>query len=309
MSVVSVNDYSYPSGWDTRECADERARYYCRQLESGSILNFRCPPFALSRESIEFLNSQNLNLSIVHKNVSYLPATNVLSGISGSHASHERIRRILREFSDAAAAFLAEFLPRYRDFAKVDYANFRPVEESGRQLPLHKRNDLLHVDASRSRPTGGARILRIFVNIHPERPRVWKTGMPFTDLARQYARQAGLDRHAMSTIGARLRQVTTGLTAYDAFMLRFHNFLKESCEFQEKSPQFINEFPPMATWLVFSDGVPHAVLSGQNALDQTFIVPVEGLVAPEESPLRILERLRGQALVEKLLRRSGERAA
>ncbi len=33
------------------------------------------------------------------------------------------------------------------------------------------------------------------------------------------------------------------------------------------------ELPPMATWLVYTDGVPHAALFGQVAMEQTFIVP------------------------------------
>lgn len=309
MSVVFVDDYSYPRGWDTPNRVDERARHYCRQLEFGTILYFQEPPFAFSRDAIKFLNSQTLSLSAVHKNVSYLPATNVLSGISSGHASHNRIRRVLRDFSDAAIAFFADFLPPYRNFVKVEYANFRPIEEAGRQLSLHKRNDLLHVDASHSRPTRGGRILRVFMNVHSERPRVWKTGMSFAELAQQYARQAGLDRYAARSTWARLRLATTGLTPYDAFMLRLHNFLKENREFQETSPQFVHEFPPMATWLVFSDSVPHAVLSGRNALDQTVIVPINGLVAPEQSPLRILERLRGQALVANPLPKGWKRAA
>ena len=52
----------------------------------------------------------------------------------------------------------------------------------------------------------------------------------------------------------------------------------------------------MATWLVFTDGVPHSALSGQFAMEQTFIVPVEALVAPEVSPIRVLERLAGRAM-------------
>jgi 3-deoxy-D-manno-octulosonic acid hydroxylase-like protein len=37
-------------------------------------------------------------------------------------------------------------------------------------------------------------------------------------------------------------------------------------------------------------------LSGQFAMEQTFIIPVGALVAPEVAPIRVLERLSGRAM-------------
>jgi hypothetical protein len=37
-------------------------------------------------------------------------------------------------------------------------------------------------------------------------------------------------------------------------------------------------------------------MSGQFALEQTFIVPVDAMVVPQKSPLRVLESLCGQTL-------------
>jgi hypothetical protein len=80
-------------------------------------------------------------------------------------------------------------------------------------------------------------------------------------------------------------------------MLHFHDWLKENTEFQQaKEGKERVAFPPMATWLVFTDGVPHAALSGQFAMEQTFIIPVEALVAPEVSPIRVLEGLSGKQM-------------
>ena len=42
---------------------------------------------------------------------------------------------------------------------------------------------------------------------------------------------------------------------------------------------------------------PHAVLAGQYALEQTFLVRPEALVNPETSPLRVLEKIAGAPLV------------
>ncbi|MGI8906856.1 MAG: Kdo hydroxylase family protein [Candidatus Sumerlaeaceae bacterium] len=42
--------------------------------------------------------------------------------------------------------------------------------------------------------------------------------------------------------------------------------------------------------------VPHAVMSGRCALEQTFIISKEALVLPELAPIRILEKMSGAQL-------------
>jgi hypothetical protein len=49
----------------------------------------------------------------------------------------------------------------------------------------------------------------------------------------------------------------------------------------------------MSSWLVFTDMVSHAVLAGQYALEQTFIVSRKALLCPDQAPVNILERLAG----------------
>ena len=44
----------------------------------------------------------------------------------------------------------------------------------------------MHIDAGAYGATNGARILRFFVNVHPERDRVWGTKGSFEDLMRRY---------------------------------------------------------------------------------------------------------------------------
>ena len=65
-------------------------------------------------------------------------------------------------------------------------------------------------------------------------------------------------------------------SAYDRFMLRFHDYLKENTEYQTKWPKIRMEFPPGSTWMVYTDQVPHAAMSGQFMTEQTFIIPGEG---------------------------------
>ena len=56
-------------------------------------------------------------------------------------------------------------------------------------------------------------------------------------------------------------------------------------------------FAAGATWLCFTDQVLHAALAGHCALEQTFHLSIAALAHPEQSPLRVLERLAGRALV------------
>src|SRR5258708_2724042 len=85
---------------------------------------------------------------------------------------------------------------------------------------------------------------------------------------------------------------------YDEFMLYFHDWLKENGSFQQNSPKQELAFPPGCVWMVYTDGVPHAVMSGRYALERTFIVPAEVLVTPEVAPVRVLEKVTGMAMAE-----------
>lgn len=296
---IEVRDYS-AEGWNA-VCAKSRALLYCRQLEEGQVLFFRRPPFGFSGTDRDQLLNLSPGNSRLHKNISYRPETDLLRGFAGTAGARLRVHQILRNYSTQVTAFVSRFLSPYSGRLSRDYASFRPVEEEGRSLPSHKRNDLLHVDAFPSRPTRGGRILRIFTNIHPFRDRVWNVSGPFSSLANQYAAEAGLHelkrRVFVQRISPWLRAFgVPNRSTYDRFMLRFHDFLKESSHYQEHAHPWRLAFPPGSTWLAFTDGVPHAVLSGQYALEQTFVVPMKALISPEQAPLRILEKLAGKPL-------------
>ncbi|MGZ4822157.1 MAG: Kdo hydroxylase family protein [Terriglobales bacterium] len=292
---VEVRDFGSPE-WNA-----ERARACCEVLESNQILFFRQPPFVV--EGCDFLTSQRSQDSAVHKNVSYRPASTAMRGFSGDPKTAAEMRRILALYSARAVECVQKLLMPYAAKMRLDYASFRGLEEEGRNLPLHKRNDLLHVDAFPSRPTRGGRILRFFTNIHPSKTRVWITTERFPELARRFAREAGLKQVAAAKARRKFGHLlhVFGLpvpdrSAYDEFMLRFHDWLKENTRFQSECAKDKIEFPPMSTWLVFTDGVPHAVLSGQYALEQTFIIPREALVTPQQAPIGVLEEIAGVPL-------------
>ena len=301
-----VEDYKYPTGWVGTEQQEARARAYCELAERGQILFFRELPFDLPAEDQRFLREQEWTELRLHKNVSYRPSEDILRGVSGKAETVARLHTIMRNYSAQIIQFVGNFLSPYSGKWNLDFASFRPLEEENRDLPVHKRNDLLHVDAFPSRPTRGGRILRVFTNLNATRPRVWTTTEGFDALARQYAKAAGLQQIAeddsflgrtVQSLGAKLGIGTMSRTPYDMFMLRFHDYLKENAAFQANCPKIRMEFPPMATWVVFTDSVAHAALSGQYAVEQTFLIPPKALVAPEAAPFRILEGIAGRPLV------------
>ena len=289
----------------------QESENYCCLLEQGNVIFFDHLPFDLPEADIRFLLSARQDNTRLHKNISYRPEHNVLRGFSGKREKDfERLREIMQNYSEQVVRFLSNFLAPYAENWSLDYASFRPIEESGRALPLHKRNELLHVDAFPSRPTWGGRILRFFNNINPTRNRVWEIGESFDRLAGEFAFDAGLGRvqkqasssawQAFWSAGQMLGKLGVPIpdrSPYDRFMLRFHDYLKENASYQKESFKKRIEFPPNSTWIVFTDCVPHSVLSGQFALEQTFIIPFESLVAPEDSPIRVLENMCGQSLI------------
>lgn len=298
IKLIEIADFS--ARW-----SDDRARQCCAELERGGILFFPAIPFGLPQSDIDFLLSYAARDSRFHKNVSYRPTTDRLRGFGGDAASGQRTHAAMRSYSTQVTTFVAHLLAPYAASWTLDYASFRPLEEAGRALSLHKRNDLLHVDAFPSRPTRGGRILRVFTNLNPRQPRVWDAGLPFPALAGRYAEAAGLEQFASRgpSLGNAFRRALSAVgfpiahrSSYDTFMLHFHDWMKENAELQSTLPRRHVEFPPSSTWLVFTDGVPHAVMSGQFAPEQTFIVPAEAMVVPELAPVRVLERLSGSRM-------------
>lgn len=288
-----------------------KAQGWCRQLEAGDILYFPETPISFRPGDLEFLLGQQQSGSTLHKNIAYKPNLDVVSGLDATSAGSAEVKHlqgIMRQYSQDVTRFLASFLLPYQGRWQLDYASFRPQEEEGRDLPLRRRNDLLHTDAFPTRPTRGARILRFFNNIHPTRTRDWVISDSFPVLARMYAPHQIALPASSSAAGRAFRSVANaaGLgraipslkrSPYDDFMMRFHNFLKENAAFQAECRKDAIQFPPGSSWMVYTDMVPHAVLAGQYALEQTFLVDHRAMVTPEASPLAVLEAMTHTALV------------
>lgn len=292
----------------TGVAAGSSASSPAQSLERGEVVYYPVCPFVLPQgEDYELLLAQRLGKR-AHKNISYDPNTGKLAGFAWRSSSQmERLRIVFALFSQEATNWLARTLPAYERAWRLDQVSYRPEEEATRRLRQKARNDLLHVDAFPSRPTNGHRILRLFTNINPTEPRVWVTSDPFAELFARYGREAGLPSSPTSEWAQRLGQHVFRIfhpgrparSAYDSFMLRFHDFLKANDEFQERGRKRFWSFPPSSAWLAFTDTCSHAVLRGRFALEHSYFVAPEALVLPEESPSAILARACGLAVLNR----------
>ncbi len=275
-------------------------------LERGNILLFPETPFSIAADDREALLGAGQADGNYHKNIAYRPASGAVTGLGKTNPGEaDRVRIAMENYSRKAVGFMEGFLSRYKKQWRTDYASFRSIEEEGRALPLKKRNDLLHTDAFPTRPTNGGLILRFFTNINPEKTRDWMTSDPFATLAPKYALAGGLRKsetplqlikRAAMRAGKAVGLPVVDRSPYDEFMLGFHDFLKMNSTYQRDCTKYRFDFPPGATWMVFTDVVPHAVLAGRYALEQTMIISRDSLVDRANAPASILEKLSGRTL-------------
>jgi hypothetical protein len=291
---------------DPTRLSDARRADLQRALEEGRVLYLPRSPIPIDGEDRRFLLGLKQSGAAYHKNIAYRPAADRVTGFASERPGDaDRLREVLRRYSRESVAFLGALFPAYPSAWKIDYASYRPLEEAGRDLSGTKRNDRMHVDAFPTRPTRGDRILRFFTNVNPEEPRHWKTGSEvFPALAERYARDSGLLAKAIrGGAAARARAFAAALgfpvpahSAYDRFMLLFHDWLKGNEEYQAGAATDEFRFPAGSSWMVYTDTVSHAVLSGRYALEQTFLIGRASLAVPASAPIAVLEKIAGRAL-------------
>jgi hypothetical protein len=274
-------------------------------LERGRIVRFaRCPVDLPCDEDQEFLRG-SIGVHLRRKNVSYYPDADRVCGLRAPREVLDRTRRILRDHSRRVSDLLRRSMPELTRGWRSGTCSYRPLEEHGRALPPHASNELVHVDAGACGATHGDRILRFFVNLNPERERVWLSKGTFAELWRKHGADAGVPAGDLEPVlpermyaGAlraaeralpMLRVVDT--SPYDRRMRRFHNWMKDTASFQGgPSSQFA--FAPFSAWMVLTDGVSHACISGQHALVDTFLVPLANCRIPGQAPYSVLTSAR-----------------
>lgn len=290
--VVTEFDAARWNGPFSREDADRALA----ALEGGHVVFLPHLRFELLPAEQGFLTDRALDDS--RKNISFDPATGRCHGSGYEGEKLAALTAMLDRFGRGAEALVRGLLPRYAASLERARTSFRPAEIAGRTTTPRHDDKRLHVDAFPTRPMRGRRILRLFSNVAPEGVmREWRVGEPFPDFAAQFLPKlkpmAPGQAWAMNLLG-----LTKGpRSPYDHLMLGLHDAGKLDGNYQAKAPRVVLSFPPGSTWMCFTDAVLHAALAGRCALEQTFHVPVEAMAEPDRSPLKVLERLSGRALV------------
>jgi hypothetical protein len=264
-------------------------------LEAGHVLWLRTPTFALTPGESPLLSSAVLARG---KNVSFDPATGRVGGSALTGEAAGRLRGMLARFSDDAQAVVNGAFPAYRGRIRRARTSFRPIEVAGRASSWRHDDTRLHIDSFPASPVRGDRILRVFANVNAEgRPRSWRVGGDFEALGERFGRKLRMPLPGAALVLRAFGVTKSRRSAYDAMMLQLHDLMKGDAEYQAGAEQAAVDFPAGTSWLAFTDQVSHAAMAGQYQLEQTFLVPVDAMIAPERSPLRILERRLGRALV------------
>jgi len=301
------------AGMLTRYSTDELSRLapdvMGDALERGDIVHFpRCPIELPDESDLQFLR-EGVAGRLRNKNISYHPETDSVPGLRAEPDLVARAQRILKQHAGRVEAFLARTMPTLTRDWTVGTSSFRPIQEKGRDLSPHASNELVHFDAGAYGRTNGDRILRFFVNVNPVEDRVWATRGAFPDVYARFGRAAHVTpdtrRRASLEPGA-LDRLRTGFlrtiaaaglpqamlidsSPYDRTMRQFHNFMKDEPAFRDDmSSQVEIRFAPFSAWMVLTDMVSHASLSGQYALVNTFLLRLRNCRLPDLAPYRIL---------------------
>jgi hypothetical protein len=264
-------------------------------LEGGFAICLPQLPFRLNEDEKQFLSQRWSDQK--SKNISLRPKGG-LRGAQGSEVDLEALRAMIQRYADQSTQLVSALFPDYVPHLITANTSFRPFEVDGRVSSYRKDDKRLHIDAFPSNPTQGTRLLRVFNNINPDgRPRVWRVGEPFEDMARKFLPKASKMWPGQAWLMRYLGITKRERTPYDQLMLQLHDLVKADMDYQRNAPQQTVNLMPGTTWIVFSDQVLHAAMSGQYMMEQTFHLPANALYQPETAPLRVLERMTDSVLI------------
>jgi len=295
MSAVTEVVVSPLGEWSPRS-ADASLR---SAIERGGVVS--CPGLAFEVSDDERALFDASLADAERKSIYIRAGRPGITGTTAGGAARKRVGAMIERFATASHTLVDGLFPAYRARQHATGTSFRPRAigdvSSGKALSWRKDDTRLHVDAFPSNPTHGARILRVFTNVHPGTlPRGWRVGEPFEAMASRFLpKTKSLPRGAawlMHRVGITKRP----RSPYDHLMLQLHDLAKADLDYQRTSPQRDVDFLPGTTWICFSDQVMHAAMSGQFMFEQTYRLPLDVIGAVDASPLRVLERLTDRAL-------------
>lgn len=264
-------------------------------VEDGKVLYFSRLAFELTDGERAQLKPELLAEGV--RNISW-DAQRGLKGVAGDEPVRAAVEALVSRFASQATALVHQLFPAYAAHLRPAPTSLRPRSVSNRKQSVRADDRRLHVDAFPSRPNYGERILRVFANINPDgRPRVWRVGEPFEDVARRFLPRATPYSRWQAGVLNALHVTKSFRSEYDHLMLQIHDRMKADEDYQRNAPQVTMPFPPGTAWVCFSDQTVHAAMSGQYMMEQTFHLPVAKQYNRDASPLAILSRLAGHPLI------------
>jgi hypothetical protein len=265
-------------------------------LESGKVLFLPRLAFTLSAAERRFLSPQWSDGKA--KNVSYDPARREVRHTAAEGGDRTDLAAMMARYANAARTLVNSLCPGYQPALEWGLTSFRPISAANREASVRKDDMRVHVDAFASRPVGGRRLLRVFCNVNPDgAPRVWEIGEPFDDVAARFCGRISAPLPGSAWLLEKLHVTKGRRSAYDHYMLGLHDQAKLDDAYQASTAKTRVELPAGTTWLVFTDVVMHAVLSGQYLFEQTFYLPPSAMQDESRAPLRRLEKVLQRALV------------
>lgn len=263
-------------------------------MEQGNVVYF--PHYCMPLPAKNLLGKESL-LDGTHKSISYNPQTQKLGGVNTRHSDRSvlpELQTYLQGYYEWATHLVQATFPHYIPALIAGRTSFRPVEIQGRSTSRRHDDTRLHVDSFPATPVGGNRILRVFCNVNPfDEVRVWHLGEPFHAVLSRFAPRIGRYRRWHAHLLKSLRITKQLRTAYDHYQLSLHDAMKHDDVYQQQVPKTRMDFPAQSSWLVFTDNVSHAALSGRFLLEQTFYLPVDAMKRPEDSPFEQWKRVKG----------------
>lgn len=268
-------------------CSLEEQEKAILALESGQILFLPQLSFHLTHEEKYFL-TPNCHQG-KSKNISFNPQNAQIKNTTLKNNEATQLSYMLSRFITYSRDLLKNVLPHYYTYLIEGRTSFRPIEIEGRKSSKRQDDTRVHVDAFRATPNRGNRILRVFSNINPEKERHWQLGESFSEVLQRFSNKLKKPLPGSHTLLNLLKITRSKRSLYDHYMLLLHDNMKLDDNYQNTLPKQDMFFPPNSSWIVMTDHVSHAALSGQYALEQTFYLPVQAMKFPELSPLRVLE--------------------
>lgn len=267
-----------------------------RDLEQGAVLYFPDLRFRFEPGEERFLDSRWSDGK--SKNINLRSTDSTVRGAVGSDKDLADLTALVRRYAQCSEQLVLSLFPDYGPWMERAGTSLRPSEIAGRPVSWRKDDTRLHVDSFPSNPMLGKRLLRVFHNIDPQAPRVWRVGEPFADFAGRFVPKTRGMWPGQAWLMKQLHITKRKRSEYDHRMLQLHDLAKADLDYQTQVPQQEFHFPPGSTWVVFSDQVLHAAMRGRAMMEQTYYLDPRAIADKTHSPEAVLARMLGRPMLD-----------